>query len=117
KRRKRAAFKVVVPGKVPELGWNVAPGNHEYGVALRNRISNQGILRPQVKDVGFGDARRDDEQRTPEYGGRRRRVLDQLDQLVLENDAARCRRQITPYLECGLIGHGDPAALRVGDQV
>ena len=116
-RGQHAAFEVVVPGEVPELRWNVAPGNHEHGVALFDRVPDEGIFRPQVENVVLVDARRDDQQRTLEHGRRRRRVLISSISLVLKDDAARCHRQIASYLECRLVGHRDPAPLRVGDQI
>src|SRR6185312_3092291 len=89
-----ALLEIIVPGQVPELRRYVAPGDHEDRMALGDRVAHERILRLQVEDVVLVDARRHDQQRPPGNLARRRRVLDQLDQGVAVDDAARRYREV-----------------------
>ena len=86
-------------------------------MALGDRVRDEGVRGLQVEDVVLVDARRDDHQRAlvDLRGGRR--VLDQLDQLVLEDDGARRGADVAAHLERRLVGHRDPALGQVlGEQ-
>ncbi len=80
-------------------------------------MPDERILRPQIENVELVDARRHDEQRPLVDLGGGRSVLDELDQLVAEHDAARREGEVAADRECRLVGHGDAAALCVADQV
>src|SRR3546814_11979123 len=60
-----------------------------HRVALRDRPADEGVLRPQVKDVVLVDPRRDDQQRPLGDIVGRRRVLDELHEVVLVDHLAR----------------------------
>jgi hypothetical protein len=81
------------------------------------RMAHEGILRLQVEDVELVDAGRHDHQRPRMHLRRRRRVLDELDQLVLEDHLARRRRQVAADLEGVVVGHRDAALAEVGEEV
>jgi hypothetical protein len=99
----------------------IHPGDDEQGVALVHGPLDEGVLRFQVEDVELVDPGRHDQQRPPPHLGRRRRVLDQLHQVVLEDDLAGRRRHVLAEPEGPLVRHRDrepaAAALQVGDQM
>ena len=86
-------------------------------MALGDRVPDEGVRRLQIQDVVLVDARRDDHQRALVDLLGRRRVLDELDQLVLEHDGARRRADVAAHLERRLVRHRDPALGQVlGEQ-
>src|ERR1700756_1144632 len=86
-------------------------------MALGDGVADKGVVRPQIEDVVLVDARRDDDERPAVHFARRRRGLDQLDQLLAENPAPRRQSQIAADAKGRLVGERDAAALRVADQV
>ena len=100
-----------------EVGLRVAPGDEEHRHALLHGMAHEGVLRLQVEDVELVDAGRHDQQRALMHLLRRRRVLDELDQFVLEDHLAGRHRQVAADLEGGIVGHRDAALAEVGDQV
>ena len=102
---------------MPELRRNVPPRDHERCMSRIDDVPHERVLRPQVENVVLVDARRHEEKRCLVDCGGRRRILDQLDQLIAEHHAARRERQVAADLECRFVGHRDAPALRVADQV
>ena len=49
--------------------------------------------------------------------GRLRRVLDELNQFILEHDRSGRYREVTAYLKCGFVDPGDAPFLEILDQV
>ena len=66
----------------------VLPRHHEHRVALVDQVLHHRVARAQVEDVVLHDPRRHDQQRLGMDRLGRRRVLDQLDQLVAEHHLA-----------------------------
>ena len=116
-RLEHALLEVVVPAVLALLGLDVAPGDHEHGIALGHGVGDEGVLRLQVEDVVLVDARRDHHQRTARHLGGGRLVLDELDQLVLVHDIARRHRQVATDLERRLLGLADALLLHVAEQI
>ena len=88
---------------------------------MLGRPLDERVLRLEVEDVELVDPRRHDQQRRLVDLLGRRRVLDELDQLVLEHDLARRGRDVLADLEGLHVGLADRelalAALEVGQQV
>ncbi len=85
----------------------IDPGNAEDGQPLRHAPADEALLRVEVEDVELVDPGRHDQQRPLQHLWRRGRVLDQLDDLVAEDDLARCRRDIDTDLEGAAVGLAD----------
>ncbi len=102
---------------MPLLRADVAPGHHEHRVAAVDRVADERVLRLQVEDVVLVDARRDHHQRPFRHFCRARRVLDQLDEVVLVDHLARGHGDIAAELERSLVGLADAAFARIGEQV
>jgi hypothetical protein len=106
---------------VAELGAGVDPGDHEHRLSLVNAPLDERVLRLEVEDVELVDPGRHDQQRTALHRRGRRRVLDQLHELVLKDDLAGRVGDVLAELEGGEIAHfqAQPAAaaLEVLDQV
>ncbi len=83
--------------------------------------AQEGILFAKVEDVVLVDPRRNHEERALPLLFRRRLVLDELHELVLEHDLAGCRRDVDAEFERLGVGHRDlelaVAALDVVQQV
>ena len=120
-RRERAFDQVVLEVLVRELGVGVHPRDDEHRHPLLDRPLDQRVLFAQVEDVVLVDPRRHDEQRPLRHLLRRRLVLDQLHQVVLEDDLAGRGRDVDAELEGLGVGHRDlelaVAALDVVEQV
>ena len=90
-------------------------------MALLNAPFDERVLRLQIEDIEFVDPGRDDEQRTAMDRGRRRRVLNELHQLILKNHLSRRVRDVFAEREGGKVGHlrREPAAaaLEIPDQI
>ena len=112
---------VVVEPLLGQARVGVHPGHHEHGVALLHRPAHEGVLGPEVEDVELVDPGREDEERALQHRFRRRRVLDELHQVVLEDDLARRHRDVLADAELGVVRHPDAepalAALQVVQQV
>jgi hypothetical protein len=106
-RGQRALQHVVLEGLAGELGVGVDPGDHEDGEALGHGPLDEGVLLAQIEDIVLVDPGRDDQQRplVDLFGGRR--VLDQLDQVVLVDHLARRHRDVLADLEGLGVGHPD----------
>ena len=76
-------------------------------MALVDGPFDEGILRLQVKHVEFVDPRRHNQQRSAAHVGCRRRILDELHQVILEDDLARRRGYVFTNAERLHVGHGD----------
>ena len=100
-----------------ELGRDVAPRDHEHRMPLADGPADEGVLGLQIENVIFVDARRHDHERPPADPCGRRRVLQQLDQLVAENHAAGRHREVTPDLERAVVAHRNAAPPRVGGEI
>ena len=90
---------VGVKALVGEAFVRVDPGNDEHGQALRDRPSDERLLRIEVEDIELVDPRRHDQERALVDLRRRRLVLDQLDELVAEDDLAGRHRHVDAELE------------------
>ena len=112
-RRQRAFLHVVFEGLGAELLVRIDPGDHEHGDALVDAPFDEGFLRLEIEDVELVDPRRHDQQRRAQHVFGRRRILDQLHQLVLEDHLARRRRHVDADLEIGRIGLADAQRCRV----
>ena len=120
-RGERPLAHVIVEALWRKLLVGIDPGDHEHGVALAHRPADEGVLRAQIEDVKLVDPRRDDQQRPPLHRLGRRRVLDQLHQIVLVDDLARRGGDVLAELERRHVGHLDRqaalAALQIVEQV
>ena len=116
-RRERALHHVVLEGLVREPLVRVDPGDHEDRVALRDRPAHEGVLRLQVEHVVLVDPGRHDEERPAEHRLRRRRILDQLHEVVLEDHLSRCRGDGLAQGEVALVRHAGREAAVVGFEV
>ena len=88
---------------------------------LIHRPADEGILRAQIKDIVFVDPRRHDQQRALQHFFSGGRVLDQLHQIILIDNLARCHGDILAHLELAFIRHADAQiplpAFQVGQQI
>ena len=116
-RLQRPEVQIVVPGQVLRLGDRAAPRDQEHLMALRDGIFDERIARAEIEQIVLVDAGRHDQKRRLLDLRRLRRVLDELDQLVLEHDRSRRRRQIAADLESGFIDPRDAPLLEILDQV
>ena len=86
-------------------------------MALRDRVLNQRIPSAEVQQIIFIDAGGHNQERRLLDVGRLWRVLDQLDQFILEDNRPRGYRKIATDLEGGLINSCDATFVKVVDQV
>ena len=100
-----------------DLGNGASPGNQEDLMPLRDRIFNKRISCPEVEQIVLVNARRHDQQRCLLDLRRLRRILDELNELVLKDDRPRRYCQIAPHLESGFVNPGDTPFLEIFDQV
>ena len=98
-RRERAFAHVVLEGFSHQPRVGIDPGDDENGEALIDAPLDEGFLRREVEDVELIDPRRHDQHRRLEHFRGRGRILDELDQLVLEHDLACREREIAANLE------------------
>ena len=112
-----ALLQIVVPAQRAAWILDVAPRDDKDGVSLGNSMADEGIAWLQVQDVVLVDGGRDDQQRPFTDRGCGGLVLDELDKLVLVDDGARGRADVSADLE----GIGwrlrDAALLQVVQQV
>ena len=87
-----ALLQIIVPAQRAARILDVAPRDDKDGVSLGNSMADEGIARLQVQDVVLVDGGRDDQQRPFTDRGRAGLVLDELDKLVLVDDAAKIGR-------------------------
>ncbi len=98
---------VVLEGLLREARVGIDPGDAEDGEALIDAPFDEGFFRREVEHVEFVDPGRHDQQRALEHGLGRRRVLDELHQLVLEDHLAGRDREVAADLEHRGIGLAD----------
>ena len=113
----RSEVQVVVPGQILRLGNCAAPRNQEDLMALGDSIFDERISGAEIEQIVFVDAGRDDQERRLLDLGRLRRILNKLDQFVLEYDRSRGNRKIATDLEGGFIHPRDAPFLKILDQV
>ena len=89
------------------MGVGIDPGDAEHGQALIDAPFDEGFFRRQIEHVKLVDPRRHDQQRALEHRFGRRRVLDELHQLVLEDHLAGRDREIASDLEHRGVGLAD----------
>ena len=106
-RRQRTFVHVVEEGLLREPRVGIDPGDDEDGQALRHAPLDERFLRREIEDVVLVDPRRDDQQRPLQHLRRRRRVLNELHQLVLEDHLAGRDREIATDLEHRGVGLAD----------
>ena len=109
-----------------ELSQGVAlgridPGKTENRKALRDQIADKGILFPQIQNVKFVDPGRNNQQGNLPHRRSRGRILDQLHQIVLMHDLARCCGDVLADFEGLVIAHLNlghaVAAFQIGQKV
>ena len=98
-RREDALAHVVAEALLGVARVGVDPGDHEHGQALRHRPADEALLGVEVEDVELVDPGRHDQERAAQHRLGRRRVLDELDEIVAEHDLARRVRHVDPDLE------------------
>ena len=103
-RRADAEPQVVVDAEFAVARVRVAPRQHEHRVALLDEMPHHRVARRQVEDVVLQDRRRDDQHRLRVHVLRRRRVLDQLDQVVAQHHLARRHRDFVARPEARAVG-------------
>ena len=86
-------------------------------MTLRNRVLDQRVARAEIEQVILVDAWRHEQDRRLFHLICLRRVLNELDQLVLENHGPGCDGQVASDFESGLVDPGDPALLQIVDQI
>ena len=84
---------------------------------LADGPADVGVLGLQIENVIFVDARGHDQERPPADPCRRRRVLQQLDQIVAEDHAAGRHREVAPDFERALVAHRNAATPRIGGEI
>src|SRR5262249_6747870 len=99
KRGERTLAHVIFEAFLGELGVRVDPGDGEYREALVDAPFDEGFFRRQIEYVELVDPGRPDQQWAHQHRWRRRRVLNELHQLIFENDLARREREIAADLE------------------
>ena len=98
---------VVLEALLREAGVGIDPGNAEDRDALIDAPFDEGFFRRQIEHVEFVDPGRHDQERPLEHLRGRRRVLDQLHDVVLEDHLAGRGRQIAADLEHRGVGLAD----------
>ena len=112
-----AVLDVVIPGQALAAVVGVAPADDEDPMALRDRIADQRVLGLEVEDVVLADAGRHQQEGARVDGRRERRVLDELEERVLEHHAAGRGGHVAAHLEGALVRLRDMAAPHVIQQV
>ena len=97
--RENALMHIVFEGLLGVGRIRVDPRDHEHREALIDRELDEGFLRHEIEDVVLVDPWRHDDERPLVNLLGRRRVLDELDEIVLEDDLARRDGEIAPDLE------------------
>ena len=90
---------VVFEAGVCEFGIGVHPGNHKDCIALFYQPAHHRFLLFQIENIKLVDERWNHKQRIGIDLWRTRLVLNQLHQIILEDDLARCCREIHAKLE------------------
>ena len=106
-RGNRSFEQIILEGLVGEGGIGIVPGDDKHRIALLDGPFDEGILGLQVEDVIFVDPRRHDHQRTTIGCFAGRRVLEELDQIVLKDHLAGRDGDIVAEAEGVRVGHPD----------
>ena len=106
-RRERTLAHVILEGLLRQPRIRVDPGDAENRQSLVDAPFDEGFFRREVEHVEFVDPGRHDQQRALEHLLGRRRILDELHQVVLEDDLAGRGREIASDLEHRGIGLPD----------
>src|SRR5512134_3895599 len=96
---------------------DVAPGDHEDGVAFGDGVGNKRVLGLKIEDVVLVDAGWNDHQRASRHLRRCWLVLYELDELVLVHDFTGRNRKIAADLERRVVGLADALPPGIGEQV
>jgi hypothetical protein len=102
---------------VAQFRARVAPRDEEHRLALFAGEADERVVGLQVEDVELVDARGHDHERPLRHLFGQRRVLDQLEQRVLEHHRALGHGHVAADFECALVGDRDAAALHVAGQI
>jgi hypothetical protein len=97
--RRHDGIAVGVHIPVPGILAGIAPGDHEYLISLRHEELEHAAAGREVGDVVLVDHRRDHEQRELVHGGRRRLVLDELEDVGAGHHRSRRHRKVLADLE------------------
>ncbi len=92
----------------------IDPGDDEHRQALVHAPLDEGFLRREIEHVELVDPGRHDQHRHLEHGLGRRRVLDELHQLVFEDHLAGRGREIAADLEMRRVGLPDAQLAAAG---
>jgi hypothetical protein len=95
RRGERPKPEVLAWSAIAQRTVGVAPGDRKRRPAVVDGVLDEAVRRLQIENVVLVDRRRYDHQRPGKYVGRRR-VLDQLDQLVAIDDLTGRRGDILP---------------------
>ena len=106
-RLERTLAHVIFERLLGEPRVRIDPGDDEDRQTLADAPFDEGLLRRKVEDIIFVDPRRDDQHRALEHRFGRRRVLDQLHQLVLVDHLAGGEREVLADRELRRIGLSD----------
>ena len=87
---------VVIQRRIAHVRTGIAPGNREHRSSLPYQPADQRIVRRKIKDIVFHDPGGHDQDRFGRDGGRCRRILNQFDQCVAEDDFARGGGEVLP---------------------
>ena len=96
-RRQHAVAPIAVHPDVAIFGAGIAPRNCEHGEPCRDELADQRIVRRQVEHIIFHDPGGHEQHRFGVRGCRRRRVLQQFDQVVAEHHLAGRHGQVAPH--------------------
>ena len=110
-------LQIVIPGQMLDLGNGASPGNQEDLMPPSDRIFNKRITRPEIEQIVLVDARRHDQERCFLDLRRLRRILDELNQLVLKDNRSGRYCQIASHLKSGFVDPGDAPFLEIFNQV
>jgi len=98
-----AVLDVVIPSKVPARSVRIAPGHHEHRQAVLDRKPDEGIGRLEVQNIELIDAGWHDQQGPGCHLLRRRFILNELKEIVLEHGRASGSRDVLSDRERALV--------------
>ncbi len=108
-------FQIVVEARVAHVGTGILPARYEDVEALVQEIAHHALARYQVEHVELVNPGRHDDDGFGMDGGLRRRVVDDLEQLVAKDDRPGGRCQVLADLEIVGAGHPHLARLQVAE--
>ncbi|MFT3770568.1 MAG: hypothetical protein QM820_34510 [Minicystis sp.] len=116
-RGQRPLGEVILEALLRELLVRVHPGDDEHREALGDGPAHEGVLGAEIDDVILVDPRRHDEQRSLVDLLGRRRELDELHQIGLEDDLARRGGDVAAQLEGLHVLHANPQVALPGLEI